>query len=62
MDELDGINLGGQRCIPALIKIIRQKKTKKQKLENVCSIPIICIGSYYTDKDERVDKRVIPTN
>jgi hypothetical protein len=50
MDELDGINLGGQRVYPALIKIIRQKKTKKQKLENVCSIPIICIGSYYTDK------------
>jgi hypothetical protein len=41
---------GGQRVYPALIKIIRQKKTKKQKLENVCSIPIICIGSYYTDK------------
>jgi hypothetical protein len=50
MDEIDGINLGDKGGIPALIKIIRQKKTKKQKLENMCSIPIICIGSYYTDK------------
>lgn len=50
MDELDGINLGDKGCISALIKIIRQKKTKKQKLEDICVIPIICIGSYYTDK------------
>jgi len=33
-----------------LIKLIRQKKTKKQKLEETTYNPIICIGSYHQDK------------
>jgi len=50
MDEIDGMNNGDKGGITALIKLIRQKKTKKQKLEHTCSHPIICIGNYYIDK------------
>ena len=50
MDEIDGMNNGDKGGINSLIKIIRQKKTKKQKLENKTSNPIICIGNYYVDK------------
>jgi DNA polymerase III delta prime subunit len=50
MDEIDGMNNGDKGGITALIKIIRQKKTKKQKLENITLNPIICIGNYYIDK------------
>ena len=50
MDEIDGMNNGDKGGIGALIKIIRQKKTKKQKLENVSLNPIICIGNYFFDK------------
>jgi len=50
MDEIDGMNSGDKGGINALIKLIRPKKTKKQKLED-CSInPIICIGNYHVDK------------
>jgi hypothetical protein len=50
MDEIDGMNNGDKGGINALIKLIRQKKTKKQRLENVTLNPIICIGNYYVDK------------
>ena len=50
MDEIDGMNNGDKGGINALIKIIRQKKTKKQKLESMTMNPIICIGNYYIDK------------
>ena len=50
MDEIDGMNNGDKGGITALIKLIRQKKTKKQKLEHVTLNPIICIGNYYVDK------------
>jgi hypothetical protein len=50
MDEIDGMNNGDKGGITALIKLIRQKKTKKQRLEHMCSHPIICIGNYYIDK------------
>ena len=50
MDEIDGMNNGDKGGITSLIKLIRQKKTKKQKIENVTLNPIICIGNYYTDK------------
>ena len=33
MDEIDGMNNGDKGGINSLIKLIRQKKTKKQKLE-----------------------------
>lgn len=50
MDEIDGMNNGDKGGITSLIKLIRQKKTKKQKLENMTLNPIICIGNYYIDK------------
>lgn len=50
MDEIDGMNNGDKGSINALIKLIRQKKTKKQKMEDKTTIPIICIGNYYVDK------------
>uniref|UniRef100_A0A6C0DR01 AAA+ ATPase domain-containing protein n=1 Tax=viral metagenome TaxID=1070528 RepID=A0A6C0DR01_9ZZZZ len=53
MDEIDGMNNGDKGGITALIKLIRQKKTKKQRLENKTLNPIICIGNYYVDKKIR---------
>lgn len=50
MDEIDGMNSGDKGGINALIKLIRPKKTKKQKLEDVTLNPIICIGNYHIDK------------
>jgi DNA polymerase III delta prime subunit len=50
MDEIDGINNGDKGGINSLIKIIRPKKTKRQKSEEIASCPIICIGNYYIDK------------
>jgi SpoVK/Ycf46/Vps4 family AAA+-type ATPase len=50
MDEIDGMNNGDKGGINTLIKLIRPKKTKKQKLEEVTLNPIICIGNYHIDK------------
>ena len=53
MDEIDGMNNGDKGGIDALIKLIRQKKTKKQKCENTTLNPIICIGNHGNDKKIR---------
>ena len=50
MDEIDGMNNGDKGGINSLIKMIRPKKTKKQKQEEIALIPIICIGNYQMDK------------
>lgn len=50
MDEIDGMNNGDKGGINSLIKIVRPKKTKRQKTEEITSSPIICIGNYYIDK------------
>lgn len=50
MDEIDGMNNGDKGGINSLIKIIRPKKTKKQRLEEISLNPIICIGNYHIDK------------
>ena len=50
MDEIDGMNNGDKGGINTLIKLIRPKKTKKQKLEEMTMVPIICIGNYKVDK------------
>jgi hypothetical protein len=50
MDEIDGMNNGDKGGINSLIRLIRPKKTKKQKLEEITFNPIICISSYYVDK------------
>ena len=50
MDEIDGMNNGDKGGINSLIKVIRPKKTKKQKLEEYSHNMIICIGSTIIDK------------
>ena len=50
MDEIDGMNSGDKGGINSLIKLIRPKKTKKQKTEENTMNPIICIGNYHVDK------------
>jgi hypothetical protein len=50
MDEIDGMNNGDKGGINSLIKIIRPKKTNKQRLEETTLNPIICIGNYHIDK------------
>jgi DNA polymerase III delta prime subunit len=50
MDEIDGMNNGDKGGINSLIKLIRPKKTKKQKNEEVTYNPIICISNYHIDK------------
>ena len=50
MDEIDGMNNGDKGGINSLIKLIRPKKTKKQRLEDITMNPIICIGNYHIDK------------
>jgi len=53
MDEIDGMNSGDKGGINSLIKLIRPKKTKKQKKEQITMTPIICIGNYHIDKKIR---------
>ena len=50
MDEIDGMNKGDKGGINSLIKLIRPKKTKAQRLEEITMNPIICIGNYHIDK------------
>jgi len=50
MDDIESMNSGDKGGLTSLIKLIRQKKTKKQKLESMCVNPIICISNYYVDK------------
>ena len=50
LDDIDSINSGDKTIITHLIKLIRPKKNKKQKLEPHNSNPIICIGNIGTDK------------
>ena len=49
-DEIDGMIGGEKGCITNIIKLIRAKKTKKQKLEDTLNNPIICIGGNKLDK------------
>jgi dephospho-CoA kinase len=50
MDEIECMNNGDKGGINSLIKLIRPKKTKKQKLEQMTYIPIVCIGNTTYDK------------
>jgi Cdc6-like AAA superfamily ATPase len=50
MDEIDGLSNGDKSSLSNLIKLIRGKKTKKQKQEETTLTPIICIGNYQSDK------------
>ena len=61
MDEIDGMNNGDKGGINELIKLIRPKKTKKQKLERVTYSPIICISNYHVDKKIKELQKVCET-
>lgn len=50
MDDVDCMNNGDKGGINNLIKLIRPKKTKKQKKEEYTLNPIICIGNAHVDK------------
>ena len=50
LDEIDGINFGDKMSLNFLIKILRIKKTKKQKLESYSNCPVICINNNQNDK------------
>tara|TARA_X000000368_G_C23058038_1_gene725071 strand:+ start:2843 stop:4129 length:1287 start_codon:yes stop_codon:yes gene_type:complete len=61
MDEIDGMNNGDKGGINSLIKLIRPKKTNKQKKEDTTMIPIICIGNYHMDKKIREMMKICTT-
>ena len=44
------MNSGDKGGNNTLIKLVREKKTKKQKQEEITMNPIICIGNYHIDK------------
>ena len=50
IDDIDSMNCGDKNGILSLIKLIREKKTKKQKTENVTNNPVICINNRSGDK------------
>ncbi len=50
IDEIDGMNSGDKGGINSLIKMVRPKRTKKQKQEDYSLNPVICIGNYHQDK------------
>tara|TARA_Y100000992_G_C21268949_1_gene495545 strand:- start:320 stop:1660 length:1341 start_codon:yes stop_codon:yes gene_type:complete len=50
IDDIDCMNCGDKNGIVTLVKLIREKKTKKQKLENVTNNPVICINGRGSDK------------
>lgn len=50
MDEIDGMKNNDKGGLNTLIKLIRPKKTKKQKLELKTMVPVICIGNNFRDK------------
>ena len=53
MDEIDGMNSGDKGGINSLIKVIRPKKTKRQKTEEFTTNPIVCISNVHVDKKIR---------
>ena len=50
MDDIESMNTGDKGGINALSKLIRPKKTKKQKQELKTTNPIICICDNHVDK------------
>ena len=50
MDDIESMNTGDKGGINALSKLIRPKKTKKQKSELKTTNPIICICDNHVDK------------
>lgn len=53
MDEIDGMNSGDKGGINSLIKVVRPKKTRRQKTEEYTSNPIVCLSNFHVDKKIR---------
>ncbi len=58
MDEIENMNQGDKGGISLLLKMIRCKKTKKQRQEEIASAPIICLGNYQNDKKMNELKKI----
>ena len=51
IDDIDSIKFNDKGAFACLLKLIRPKKTKRQKLkEKSSNLPIICIGEFNSDK------------
>lgn len=50
MDDIECMNNGDKGGINSLIKLVRPKKSKKQKGEPTTLIPVVCIGTPRSDK------------
>lgn len=50
MDDVDGMNTGDKGGINHLIKLVRPKKTARQRGEPQTMSPVICIGGQHADK------------
>jgi hypothetical protein len=50
MDDVEGMNTGDKGGINNMIKLIRSKRTQRQKGEPAASCPIICVGGRHVDK------------
>jgi len=50
IDEIDAMISSDKSGLNTIIKLIRPKKTKKQKTEKISLLPIVFIGNYYVDK------------
>ena len=61
MDEIENMNQGDKGGISLLLKMIRCKKTKKQRQEEIASTPIICLGNYQNDKKMNELKKICLT-
>lgn len=55
MDDIDGMVTSDKNGVGILVKMLRAKKTKRQKTEEMLYNPIICIGN---DKEEKKIKEI----
>ena len=53
LDEIDGMAGGDKGGLTALVKLIRPKRTERQKGELAVKSPVVCIGSAIMDKKVR---------
>ena len=60
IDDVECLNSSDKNVLTFLIKLIRQKKTKKQKLETSTNCPIIFINSDISDK--KINELICVTN
>ena len=53
IDDIDSLNINDKNGINSLIKLVRIKKTQKQKIETESELPIIFIGKKDVDKKNK---------